>query len=161
MWLILDAFTHLTMEALYVALTLLYGGAARAPAALSAASFMWREYGRADARWAGYDATVLSLELLTVLVAGPLALAALWALARRRPWFHLAVVCLCVMELYGGWLTFGPEWLARPTASPSLSADPLHVAVYLFFMNALWVWVPAILLVDSGTAIVHVVHPAV
>ena len=27
--------------------------------------FIWREYGRADARWAVRDATVISLELLT------------------------------------------------------------------------------------------------
>ena len=60
-WLLLDAFTHLTMEALYCALTLAYGGARYAPAWLAGASYMWREYGKADSRWSAFDPTVLSL----------------------------------------------------------------------------------------------------
>jgi hypothetical protein len=29
------------------------------------------------------------------------------------------------------------EWL---TGNPNLSGDPVHVWLYLFFFNALWVW---------------------
>jgi|APLak6261661892_1056031.scaffolds.fasta_scaffold28054_1 hypothetical protein len=46
-------------------------------------------------------------------------------------------------------MTFFPEWLARPTPNPNLSATPVHFWVYLLFMNGVWVLVPAILLVDS------------
>jgi len=154
-WLALDAFTHLTMEALYCALTLAYGGAAHAPSWLASASFMWREYGRADARWSSFDSTVLSLELVTVLLAGPLALAAFYGVWARAPWKNLALVILSTCELYGGWLTFAPEWLARPTSSPNLSGEPLHIYIYLFFFNFLWVLVPLILLYDAGKAIVR------
>mmetsp|Transcript_20997 Transcript_20997/g.33165 ORF Transcript_20997/g.33165 Transcript_20997/m.33165 type:complete len:98 (+) Transcript_20997:2-295(+) len=44
-------------------------------------------------------------------------------------------------------MTFAPEWLA---GSPALVArGPWRIGVYLFFMNFLWVWVPAILLWES------------
>ena len=34
---------------------------------------LWQEYAKADARWGGSDLTVISLELLTVFIGGPLA----------------------------------------------------------------------------------------
>ena len=127
-WFVLDAFTHVSMELSYVCLTHFYGGASHAPAWLSPVSFIWREYGLAYKRWTEFDPTVLSLELLTVFVAGPLAAACAYGVMRRASWRHLAVVVLCVMELYGGVMTFAPEWLARPVASPNLSGTVMCVA---------------------------------
>ena len=82
-------------------------GAAHGAGAFAA---LWREYARADARWAGTDLAVVSLELLTVCVGAPLAL---WCAdmvrrgewdARRgregRKWFWMTV--LATGELYGG-----------------------------------------------------------
>ena len=48
-------------------------------------SKLWQEYAKADRRWAGTDLTVVSLEILTVFVAGPLAL---WCaeMVRRGEW---------------------------------------------------------------------------
>ncbi|KKY23279.1 putative emopamil-binding protein [Diplodia seriata] len=37
-------------------------------------SRLWQEYAKADRRWGGADLTVISIELLTVFVAGPMAL---------------------------------------------------------------------------------------
>jgi hypothetical protein len=43
------------------------------------------------------------------------------------------------MELYGGWMTFCPDWLV---GSPNLNtANPLHLYVYLLLMNLIWVFV--------------------
>ncbi|EOD50273.1 putative ebp domain protein [Neofusicoccum parvum UCRNP2] len=49
-------------------------------------SRLWQEYAKADARWGGADLTVVSLELLTVFVGGPLAL---WCaeMVRRGEWW--------------------------------------------------------------------------
>ena len=63
---------------------------------------LWQEYAKADQRWGGADLTVISLELLTVFAAGPLAL---WVceLLRRGDssvWFWATV--LATGELYGG-----------------------------------------------------------
>lgn len=63
---------------------------------------LWQEYAKADVRWAHADICVVTLELLTVLGGGPLAL---WIceLVRRgdeRAWFWIVV--LATAELYGG-----------------------------------------------------------
>ena len=65
---------------------------------------LWQEYAKADFRWDGADVTIISLELLTVFVAGPLA-AYVCELVRRNDksgklWFWASV--LATGELYGG-----------------------------------------------------------
>ena len=63
---------------------------------------LWQEYARADRRWGGADLTVISLEILTVFGAGPLALWVCNMLRRSDPrvWFWATV--LATGELYGG-----------------------------------------------------------
>lgn len=64
---------------------------------------LWMEYAKADRRWGDADLTVVSLELLTVLVAGPLAIYVCELIRRRdgaRLWFWGSV--LATAELYGG-----------------------------------------------------------
>lgn len=69
-------------------------------------SRLWQEYAKADRRWGGVDLTVVSLEILTVFVAGPLALWICWKLSRDerkgtlKKWFWMIV--LATGEIYGG-----------------------------------------------------------
>eukprot|EP00054_Salpingoeca_dolichothecata_P021319 m.136223 g.136223 ORF g.136223 m.136223 type:complete len:216 (-) comp23943_c0_seq2:118-765(-) len=146
-WFALDAVTHLTMEAsyLYLAVTV------TAVKSDSPWAFIWKEYGKADSRWAIRDPTVISLEILTVLVAGPLAALLVYAIWTRKPYRHLLQVCISVMELYGGAMTFFPEFVE---GSPNLStSNPVYLWVYLVFMNILWVVLPLVLLWDSSIKI--------
>ncbi|KAH0373303.1 ebp domain-containing protein, partial [Aureobasidium melanogenum] len=104
-------------------------------------SALWREYAKADRRWAGTDLTVVSLELLTVFVGGPLACWICSQLVKERwgsAWFWMCV--LATGELYGGFMTFVPEWLS---GSPNLvTSNWMYKWVYLFFFNTIWVWIP-------------------
>lgn len=103
-------------------------------------SALWMEYAKADARWGGSDLTVISLELLTVFVGGPLAVWICHCLMKQRSdmWFWATV--LATGELYGGFMTFVPEWLSD---SPNLiTTNFMYKWVYLFFFNTLWVWIP-------------------
>ena len=61
-----------------------------------------KEYTRADYRWGVADPTVVSLELLTVLGAGPLCCYILKQLASDDPARHYWIIVLCTAELYGG-----------------------------------------------------------
>jgi hypothetical protein len=69
-------------------------------------SRLWQEYAKADKRWGGVDLTVVSLEILTVFVAGPLALWICWLLSKDerkgvlKKWFWMIV--LATGEVYGG-----------------------------------------------------------
>ncbi len=77
------------------------------------AALLWQEYARADGRWGGADLTVVSLELLTVFIGGPLALYVCELIRRgggAKLWFWGSV--LATGELYGGECRFllGRVW---------------------------------------------------
>ena len=63
-----------------------------------------KEYSRADFRWGWADETVVSLELLTVLIAGPMCCYILYQLVRGDPARHYWIVVLCTGEIYGGYV---------------------------------------------------------
>ncbi|CZT05605.1 related to C-8,7 sterol isomerase/emopamil-binding protein [Rhynchosporium graminicola] len=109
---------------------------------------LWMVYAQADKRWAGADLTVVSLELLTVLGAGPLALYICWGIVRRNAMIGFWMTVLATGELYGGatnllafcFMTFAPEWL---TGNQNLDASNFMFKwVYLVFFNMLWVFLP-------------------
>ncbi|KAL2863398.1 EXPERA domain-containing protein [Aspergillus lucknowensis] len=114
---------------------------------------LWQEYAKADHRWAVADPTVVSLEILTVFLGGPAAVYICYLLwvsshprttasdkgsAKGKLW--LVATALATAELYGGFMTFAPEWL---TGSPGLeTGNAVYLWFYLFFFNMLWVCVP-------------------
>ncbi|KAF1981128.1 Emopamil-binding protein [Aulographum hederae CBS 113979] len=105
-------------------------------------SKLWQEYANADRRWGGVDLTVVSLEVLTVGIGGPLALWVCWMLRKGevngKTAFWMTV--LATGELYGGFMTFAPEWFS---GSPHLNTSSfLYLWVYLIFFNMLWVFLP-------------------
>ena len=114
---------------------------------------LWQEYAKADKRWGGADLKVISLEILTVFGAGPIALY-VCELVRRgdnggRLWFWASV--LATGELYGGFMTFCPEWL---TGSVNLdTGNAMYLWVYLGFFNLWWVVLPLWVLREAYTSI--------
>ncbi len=108
---------------------------------------LWRVYALADARWGGSDLTVISLELLTVFIGAPLSAWICYCLVKGRKdsWFWMIV--LATGELYGGFMTFAPEWLS---GNPNLdTSNWMYLWLYLFFFNTLWVWIPLWILYEG------------
>ncbi len=66
---------------------------------------------------------------------------------------------ISTIEFIGNWYTFAPEWVDyMRTGSHNLSfANPIHLWVYLVFMNSLWVVIPGLLIWDSGKILVAAV----
>lgn len=147
-WFVIDAQTHLTIELGYVWLALTET-AAKSDTFLG---HIWREYSRADARWAVRDPTVISIEIATVLV-GLLCAVQVYGVYKRTAWRHPLQIIICTAELYGGWMTFAPEWL---DGSPNLDGSSFSLFwIYLVFMNGLWVVLPLLLLWDSFARLSH------
>ncbi|KIM56807.1 hypothetical protein SCLCIDRAFT_206877 [Scleroderma citrinum Foug A] len=143
-WLAFDAMIHFTLEGPFIYLST-FGRSVNTSSGVF--SEMWKEYTRADARWGVSDPGVVSLEILTVLGAGTLCCYILRQLVKGDPARHYWIIVLCTAELYGGWMTFCPEWL---TGSPNLdTSNALYLWVYLVLMNMIWVVVPLWLMVDS------------
>ena len=45
-----------------------------------------KEYGKADSRWLHSNPTIVSLEILTVVITGPFALWLIYAMCRDKPY---------------------------------------------------------------------------
>ncbi|XP_065253603.1 emopamil-binding protein-like [Emys orbicularis] len=117
---------------------------------------LWKEYGRADARWLYSDPTIVSLEILTVVLDGLLALILIYAIIKDKYYRHFIQITLCVCELYGGWMTFCPDWLI---GSPNLNTSNwLYLWVYLVFFNGIWVVLPGLLLWQSWLGLKQMHH---
>ncbi|KAF9267301.1 Emopamil-binding protein [Marasmius fiardii PR-910] len=143
-WLAFDAMIHFSFEGSWLYLSML---GRQVNTSSGPFAEMWKEYTAADFRWGVADPTVVSLEILTVLGAGPLCCYILKLLSRNDPARHYWLVVLSTAELYGGWMTFCPEWL---TGSPNLdTSNALYLWVYLVFMNMIWVIIPFWLMYDS------------
>jgi hypothetical protein len=113
---------------------------------------LWQEYAKADKRWGGADLCVICLEILTCCVAAPIEVytayqiykyananrSAVKAAAYTMLWF--TAMTTATMELYGGFMTFGPEWLSGNTQLDT--TNPIYVYLYLTFFNILWVFFP-------------------
>lgn len=147
LWLLYNAIVHWTIEGAFVFLSLT--GTVNSAQGLMAE--LWKEYAKADARWGVSDPTIVSLEILTVFFNGSMTLILVHAILTDKPYRHFIQVLVNTCELYGGWMTFVPEWL---TGSSNLdTSSPLYLWVYLIFFNGLWVILPLILLAQSFGAI--------
>ncbi|XP_070539028.1 emopamil-binding protein-like [Ptychodera flava] len=146
-WLIYDVIVHFTLEGPFVYLSLV-GTVDKSDSYIG---MLWKEYGKADSRWLHSDPTIVSLEILTVGMAGPLAVLLVYAIIKNKFYRHFVQITLCVCELYGGFMTFAPDWLV---GSPSLdTSNPLYLWCYLVFFNGLWVVIPIALLYQSWIAL--------
>ncbi|XP_051016620.1 emopamil-binding protein-like [Acomys russatus] len=142
-WLCYDALVHFVLEGVFIYLSLV-GNVAESQGLIAS---LWKEYGKADARWLYSDPTIVSLEVLTVVLDGFLALVLIYAIVKETYYRHFIQITLCVCELYGGWMTFFPEWLV---GNPNLNTKSwLYLWVYLVFFNGLWVLIPGLLLWQS------------
>ncbi|XP_078100469.1 emopamil-binding protein-like [Sander vitreus] len=146
-WLFYDVIVHLTLEGPFVYMSLV-GTVETSEGPLAE---LWKEYGRADGRWLVSDPTIVSIEILTVGLDSLLGVLLIHAVLQDKYYRHFLQVCLSVCELYGGWMTFAPDWLQ---GSPHLDTTSwLHLWLYLVFFNGVWVLVPALLLGQSWLAL--------
>ncbi|CAD5125058.1 unnamed protein product [Dimorphilus gyrociliatus] len=142
-WLIWDAMIHLSLELSFVILSL----TTTVEKSTHWTSLVWKEYGKADARWLILDPCIVSLEIITVFVEGPMCLVLVYAIVKNKHYRHFLQVVLCVGEIYGGWMTFVPDILL---GSPNLATNNwLYLWVYMVFYNGIWVVIPALLLLQS------------
>ncbi|OBZ71297.1 Emopamil-binding protein-like protein [Grifola frondosa] len=147
-WLAFDGIIHFSLEGSFLYYSMFGRQVNTSPGPMAQ---MWREYALADARWGTADPTIVSLEILTVFGIGSMCFYVLKQLVQNDPARHYWIIVLSTSEIYGGWMTFCPEWL---TGSPSLdTSNALYLWVYLVFMNVIWVFIPLWLMVDSYTHI--------
>ncbi|CAI5471609.1 unnamed protein product, partial [Closterium sp. Yama58-4] len=99
----------------------------------------WKEYSKADSRYATRDGCVLSVEAVTAFIEGPACFLILYAMASRRPFSPLLQFAVSLGQLYGDVIYFATSFLE---GSKHCHPDPIYFWGYFIAMNAIWIVVP-------------------
>jgi cholestenol delta-isomerase len=122
---------------------------------------LWKEYALSDSRYLTSDTLVLCMETVTVvsissreicsvmlimpqLLWGPLCFGVAYSILYNRSLRHPLQIIVCMAHLYGDTLYFATSLYddhvhGRPYCRP----EPFYFWVYYFFMNFIWIVVPA------------------
>ena len=109
----------------------------------------YRVWCTTDRRYCDSNACVMCFQFMTFVYATPgcLLLAALiWK--GNKVERHVLQILLCVGQIYGTVMYFGTAWIA---SFADINSDPLHFYLLFVGLNALWIVIPAGMLVQSCT----------
>lgn len=111
---------------------------------------VWKEYSKADSRYAGRDPTVVAVEGITAVLAGPGCLLAVYAIAAKSTYEHTLQVVISIAQLYGDIVYFATVVLAGVEIC---APGPVYFWFYFMFMNGIWIVVPLLITIRSWKAI--------
>ncbi|KAG2484007.1 hypothetical protein HYH03_017174 [Edaphochlamys debaryana] len=100
---------------------------------------IWKEYTKADSRYATRDAFIVQMEGVTAFVWGPLCFVIVLGILYRTSWRFTAMALVSLGQLYGDvlyYLTCIHEGLAHTRT------EPLYFWAYFIGANAIWIVVP-------------------
>jgi len=105
---------------------------------------LWKEYALSDSRYMTSDTLVLCMETMTVLLWGPLCFVVASMIAARHSLRHPVQLLVCMSHLYGDTLYYATSLVEDyAKGRPSCRPEPYYFWVYYFFMNFIWIVVPA------------------
>ncbi|XP_032626058.1 3-beta-hydroxysteroid-Delta(8),Delta(7)-isomerase [Chelonoidis abingdonii] len=110
-------------------------------------SQLWKEYAKGDSRYVIEDNFTVCMETITAWAWGPLSLWTVLAFLQRQPHRYVLQLVVSLGQLYGDVLYFYTEY--REGFAHSEMWHPLYFWFYFVFMNALWIIIPSILLLDA------------
>uniref|UniRef100_A0A674J8A7 EXPERA domain-containing protein n=2 Tax=Terrapene triunguis TaxID=2587831 RepID=A0A674J8A7_9SAUR len=93
------------------------------------------------------DNFTVCMETITAWAWGPLSLWTVLAFLQRQPHRYVLQLVVSLGQLYGDVLYFYTEY--REGFAHSEMWHPLYFWFYFVFMNALWIVIPSILLLDA------------
>ncbi|KAK1346211.1 hypothetical protein QTO34_000064 [Cnephaeus nilssonii] len=116
-------------------------------------SQLWKEYAKGDSRYILNDNFMICMETITAFLWGPLSL---WVVVAFLPPascpLYPTARGLCG-QMYGDVLYFLTEY--RDGFKHSELGHPLYFWFYFVFLNALWMVLPGILVLDSVKQLMH------
>ncbi|KAL4227073.1 hypothetical protein ACF0H5_015047 [Mactra antiquata] len=110
---------------------------------------MWKEYGKGDSRYVTGETCMVAMESITAFVDGPLCFltAAAFMFPKIYKYRYVLQISVSICQLYGDTLYFSTEVLEGFAHSEYW--HPLHFWFYFFFLNALWIVIPSINIIDA------------
>ncbi|KAJ5146831.1 hypothetical protein N7526_000183 [Penicillium atrosanguineum] len=105
---------------------------------------LWKEYALSDSRYMTSDTLVLCMETMTVLLWGPLCFGVAYLTATRHSLRHPIQVMVCMSHLYGDTLYYATSLFDHYANGVAYCRpEEYYFWVYYFFMNFIWIVVPA------------------
>eukprot|EP00884_Botryococcus_braunii_P002807 jgi/Botrbrau1/12527/Bobra.0169s0069.1 len=111
---------------------------------------IWKEYGKADSRYAARDSFTICMEAVTSFVEGPLCFVILYGIVRQRAWRFPLSIIVAVGEIYGTILYFG---ISRLEGDPYCRPEPLYFWFYYIIINSVWLLVPGLVVAQAWASI--------
>lgn len=110
----------------------------------------WKEYSKADSRYVGRDPTIVVVEGITAVLAGPGCLLAVYAIATKSAYEHSTQLVVSTAQLYGDLVYYLTVALA---GIEICVPHPLYFWFYFIFLNSIWIVVPFLIASRSWRAI--------
>ncbi|KAG2200155.1 hypothetical protein INT47_012436 [Mucor saturninus] len=106
---------------------------------------LWKEYAHGDSRYLSADELLLTLEVMTVFVWGPLCILTGWFILRgsNKQYFFQLVASLC--HIFSCSLYFLMDLPQAVHCDPS----PIYFYIYFIAFNSPWIIVPLMLVYQS------------
>lgn len=116
-------------------------------------SQLWKEYSLGDSRYLLNDSFLVSMETITACLWGPLSLWVVIAFLRQQSFRYVLQLVVSMGQIYGDVLYFMTEYINGFQHGDM--GHPLYFWFYFVFLNALWLVVPGILVLDSVRHLAH------
>lgn len=148
-WLVFTGIVHIVVEGAFVLNDKFYQNADPKMLLLE----LWKEYSKADSRYATRDAFTTTMETTTAFAVGPAALLAAAGVMLRASWRWVLILVLSTFQLYGDILYFATYWFEGMVHT---RPEPLYFWAYFVVMNSIWVvipvWCVAVCVAECSTA---------
>ncbi|CAN6478377.1 unnamed protein product [Victoria cruziana] len=144
-WWAFTGLTHIIMEG-YFAFTPDYYSK-MPPTYLSDA---WKEYSKSDSRYPARDSTVVALEGITAVLAGPASLLSVYAMAKGKEYSDILQLVACTAQNYGTLVYFLTAFLD----GDNFASSRFYYWCYYVGLNSPWLVIPPLITVRCWNKIV-------
>ncbi|KAJ2153218.1 hypothetical protein J3B01_002002 [Coemansia erecta] len=107
---------------------------------------LWREYSHSDSRYLTSDPFTVIMEGITAVFDGSFALVTVYGVLSDSPIRYIAQLATSLMQLYGNVLYMGINFMEGFRYT---NPHPYYFYGYFVLMNAVWIVIPIVLIVDA------------
>ncbi|KAI8639269.1 Emopamil-binding protein [Parasitella parasitica] len=115
---------------------------------------LWKEYAHGDSRYLTNDELLLTLEIMTIFIWGPLCLVSAYYILRNSPKQYIFQLIASLCHLFSCSLYFIMD---LPEAKHCVSS-PVYFYIYFLGLNSPWLLVPSSLVNQSYRYLSHAIR---
>ncbi|GAB2294862.1 hypothetical protein Dimus_029055 [Dionaea muscipula] len=106
---------------------------------------VWKEYSKADSRYAARDAGVVTVEGLTAVLEGPACILAMYAIGSKKPYSHVLQLTISLGQIYGT----AVYYITAILEGDKFCSTSFYYYTYYIGLNIWWILIPALIIIRS------------